>query len=174
MEPPLPSDPICVRCSKPIQSSGYLVSPSGEASHIRCRSRDLQQAALEERDRARHAIDRAAELVGDNMRRRQSAQSIRRALPRQPCPVCGEAATLIDWRPALHWMTVDECPCNGFFVWVPLINEGRLARLTPEDRDTLSGRIRALRLTGEAWLTTRDGTAMGALILRDERPDRPN
>jgi len=174
MEPPLPPDLICVRCSKPIQSSGYLVSPSGEASHIRCRSRDLQQTALEEHDRARRAIDRAAGLVGETMRRRQGSPSIPPALTRQPCPLCGEPATLIDWRPALDWMTVDECPCNGYFVWMPLISDGRLARLTPEDRDTLSGRIRALRLTGEAWLTTRDGTAMGALILRDERPDRPN
>ena len=67
-----------------------------------------------------------------------------------------------------------DCLCNGIFVWTPLLEEGRLDRLTPEDRETLSQRIRHLHGTeSEAWLAPRDGTVMGALILRTVRPDGP-
>ena len=62
------------------------------------------------------------------------------------------SATLIDWRPHHNWMTVKDCPCDGFFVWTLLLDDGRLARLTPEDRETLSQRIRQLHGTeSEAW-----------------------
>ena len=81
---------------------------------------------------------------------------------------------MTDWGPHLDWMTVEDCPCLGFFVWTPLLDEGRLARLMREDRESLSQRIQDLRATQtEAWLTTRDGTVMGALIIRPVRPDRP-
>ena len=177
MEPrsfPLPpSDPICALCSKPVRSGGYLVSPTGETFHIRCRSWDLQLAALEQHDRARVAIGRARELVEETTSRRQRGHSRREIVPVQSCPVCRGSATLTDWRPALEWMSVEDCRCRGFFVWTRLLDDGRLARLTPEDRATLSERIRTLRATGEAWLSTRDRTVMGALILREDRPDRP-
>jgi non-ribosomal peptide synthetase component F len=88
--------------------------------------------------------------------------------------VCAEPAVRTDWRPHLDWTTVEECACRGFFVWTPLLNEGRLGRMTQEDRDTLKQRLRDLRAAGvEAWLTTRDQTVMGALLIRTERPDRP-
>ena len=71
-------------------------------------------------------------------------------------------------------MAVEDCPCRGFFVWTPLLDEGPLDRLTSEDRDILRQRLRHLRATeSEAWITTRDGTVMGAMIIRSERPDRP-
>jgi hypothetical protein len=71
-------------------------------------------------------------------------------------------------------MTVEDCPCDGFSVWTPLLDEGRLTRLMAEDRETLSQRLRHLHGSeSEAWLTTRDGTVMGALIIRTVRPDRP-
>ena len=61
-------------------------------------------------------------------------------------------------------MTVEACLCDGFFVWTRLLDDGRLTRLTPEDRETLSQRIRHLHGTkSEAWITTRDGTVMGAM-----------
>jgi hypothetical protein len=41
-------------------------------------------------------------------------------------------------------MTVKDCPCDGFFVWTPLLDDGRLERLTQEDRETLSQRVRHL------------------------------
>jgi hypothetical protein len=87
--------------------------------------------------------------------------------------VCSGPATLTDWRPQVDWTAIEDCGCNGFFVWTPLFDEGRLGRLTPEDRETLSQRIRHLHGSeSEAWLATRDGTAMGVLIIRSERPDR--
>jgi hypothetical protein len=128
---------------------------------------------FDQADRARLAIERSTELVEATRRRRLLQQ---RDLTRQHdrCPVCAEPATLTDWRPELDWMTVEDCACNGFFVWTPLFDEGRLGRLTPEDRETLSQRIRHLHGSGsEAWLATRDGTVMGALILRTERPAGP-
>jgi hypothetical protein len=71
-------------------------------------------------------------------------------------------------------MSVEDCPCLGFFVWTSLLDDGRLVRLTPEDREILSHRVRHIRATQtEAWLTTRDGTLMGALIIRSERPRLP-
>ena len=93
---------------------------------------------------------------------------------REPCPVCREPAALIDWRPDLAWITVEECRCRGFFVWTPLVDDGRLVRLPPEDRATLSELIRALRAIGEVWLNTQDGTVTGALNIGGERPDRPS
>ena len=71
-------------------------------------------------------------------------------------------------------MTVEECPCHGFFVWTPLLSEGRLDRLALEDREILSQRLQHLRATAsEAWLATRNGSVMGALIIRTVRPDGP-
>ena len=70
-------------------------------------------------------------------------------------------------------MAFEDCPCRGFFVWTPLLDEGPLARLTPEDREILRQRLRHLRATeSQAWITTRNGTRMGALIIRTERPDQ--
>ena len=170
--PPAPPDPTCAICSKPIRS-GFIYTKGGEAIHISCRTQQLHLDALDQGDRARLAIERATDLV-EETRRRRIAQ--RTELPRQQdrCPVCAGPATLFDWRPHLDWMTVEDCPCDGFFVWTPLLDDGRLGRLTPEDRETLSQRIRHLHGTeSEAWLATRDGTVMGALIIRTVRPDGP-
>src|SRR5262245_4183457 len=171
--PPRPPDPVCVRCSKPVRD-GFLVSPTGEVSHIRCRTREFQLIALEEQDRARRAIERATKLVEETTHRRQRAQPRRQVIPLRSCPVCNGSATLINWWPTLDWLAVEGCGCQGFFVWTPLLDDGRLARLSLDDRATLSQRIRAKHATrSDVWLSTRDGTVKGALILRDERPDRP-
>ena len=88
--------------------------------------------------------------------------------------MCGLPATVSDWRPHVDWVAVADCPCGGYFVWTPLLDEGRLARLTPEDREILGQRLRHFRTTQtEAWITTRDSTVMGALIIRTVRPDSP-
>ena len=39
--PPVPTDPTCAVCSKPIQS-GYIQTQMGEVVHIRCRSEEDQ------------------------------------------------------------------------------------------------------------------------------------
>jgi hypothetical protein len=143
----------------------------GEVFHIRCRSEQLRLRAIEQKDRARLIMERVTDLA-EQTRHRHAA-----GLPLGPlrCPVCEGPATLTDWRPRLDWMAVEDCPCGGFFVWTPLLDEGRLARLAPEDREILSQRLRHLRATQttEAWLTTRDGTVMGALLIRTVRPDGP-
>ena len=129
---------------------------------------------IEQQDRARLTIELAADLV-EQMRHRRAAQPD--GFPRghhRCCPVCGGSATLTDWRPHLKWMTIEDCPCHGFFVWTPLLDDGRLDRLTQKDREMLSQRIGHLRATkSEAWLAARDGTVMGALIIRSVRPDGP-
>jgi len=169
----LPSDPTCVFCSKPVRSGGFVQTPTGEVFHIHCRSRQLHLISLDRWDRARLALERATDLVEESRRQRR-VKPRRLTERRDRCPVCSVSATLTDWRPTSEWMAVEGCLCHGFFAWTPLLDEGRLARLTPEDRDTLSLRLRVLRSTqSEAWLSTRDGTVMGALIIRDQRPDRP-
>jgi len=72
--------------------------------------------------------------------------------------VCGLPATVSDC------VAVADCPCGRL----------RLARLTPQDRETLGQRLRDLRATQtEAWITTRDAPVMGALVIRTVRPDSP-
>jgi hypothetical protein len=151
---------------------GIHPDPADEVVHIRCRSQQLRLDTLDERDRSRLAVDRATDLL-EGARRRRLSHHTQLTQRRDGCPVCAGSAMLTDWRPRLDWMTVEECPCRGFFIWTPLLDDGRLARLTPEDRETLSERLRHLRATeSEAWLVTRDGTVMGALTIRAERPDR--
>ena len=172
--PPVPPDPTCPVCSKPVRSGGFILTERGGAVHIRCHSQELRLSAIEQGDRARVAIARASSLVE---RTRASQLRVTRSLTPQHdrCPLCDGPATLTDWRPHLDWTTVEDCPCRGFFLWTPLRVEGRLGRLTQEDRDTLKERLRDLRAAGiEAWLTTRDHTVMGALLIRTERPDRPH
>ena len=171
--PPVPPDPPCAICSKPIRSGGVVQTRIGEFAHIRCGGEELRLRATEPQDRVRLTIERATDLV-EETRRRKLAQPTRLTPQHDRCPVCAGPATLTDLRPHLNWMIIEDCPCNGFFVWTPLLDEGRLGRLTPEDRETLSERIRNLHGTeSEAWLATRDGTVMGALLIRTVRPDGP-
>ena len=68
--PPVPSDPACALCSKPIRSGGFIQIKVGEVVHIRCRSRQLQLDALNQVDQARLALERATDLVEETRRRR--------------------------------------------------------------------------------------------------------
>ena len=168
---PVPADPTCAVCSKPVVSEGF-VHTKVDVVHIRCRRRQAPSDTLGA-NLARLASERVTDLV-EKPRRRRVVQHRDLTRPHDRCPVCTEPATLTDWRPHLNWMTIEDCRCNGFFVWTPLFDEGRLGRLTPEDRETLSQRIRHFHATeSEASLATRDGTVMGALILRTVRPDGP-
>ena len=172
LSPPGPPDSPCAVCSKPIGSGGFSRTQTGEVLHIRCRSEELPRA-IEQQDRARLIIERATDLV-EETRRRRLAQPTTPTRQHDRCPVCAGPATLTDLRPHLNWLNIEDCPCNGFFVWTPLWDEGCLRQLMPEDRETLSERIRHLHGTeSEAWLATRDGTVRGALILRTVRPDGP-
>ena len=168
MERPPSSGVSCVFCSKPIGSGGYIQFETGELFHIRCRSRQLKLTALDQGARARLAVELAKSLVHENASLRR-ARPTRLIAKRAPCPICGVTATLTDWRPQIEWMAVEGCPCGGFLLWTSLLDDGQLARLTAEDRDVLSQRLRQHRATGsEAWLT-----AGRTLIIRDQRPDRP-
>jgi hypothetical protein len=168
--PPLPPAAICAVCSKPIQSGGFIQTARDEFIHLRCRNEDLRRSGIDPQDRARLTIERASGPIEQTRKPR--------ATPPDPganhrCPVCEEPAMLTDWRPQLDWLGIEDCPCGGFFVWTPLLDEGRLAQLTPEDREILKQHLRDLRAIGtQAWLTTRDRTVMGAFLIRSERPDR--
>src|SRR5262249_62196347 len=98
--PPSPEDTTCVFCSKPIRSGGYIQFETGELFHIRCRSRQLQLAALDQRDRARLAVELAKSLAHENARLR--VRPTRLTARRDPCPVCEGTATLTDWRPHIE------------------------------------------------------------------------
>ena len=111
----------------------------------------------------------------EETRRRRSAQRTGRTRPHERCPVCRASATLTDWRPHANWMTVEDCACEGFFVWTPLLDDGRLTRLTPEDRETLSQRIRHLHGTkSEAWLATPGRHRVGGLDHPHRAAGRPD
>jgi len=172
---PSSDDLTCPICSKPVRSAAFEMSEHGELIHTRCRSRQLQLPALAAVDRAQVARARVGERVTESGQgwRRQRTQTRRQALRQQSCPLCHGAAMLLDWRPALEWMTVEGCLCHGFFAWTRLVDSDRLARLTLEDRRTLSQLIRAVSAIGEVWLSTLDGTVMGALNIGDECPERP-
>ena len=36
------------------------------------------------------------------------------------CLLCACPATITDWNPIQDWLAVEDCPCNGFFVWAGL------------------------------------------------------
>ena len=158
-----PQNPVCQFCAKPIESGSYAVLPHGKRLHVRCRSPILEAEAMEAV--AREAPQpRTARLMEQNL-------ELRRARRLDRCPVCGEPASILDWRPSVPWLAVDGCRCDGSFVWTALV-ETRLPGLSAEDRALLSARIRSLRKTGkEAWLLTDDDTPGGALVLSDQRPE---
>jgi hypothetical protein len=172
--PPDPACPICSICSKPVRSTGFILSAHGEVFHIRCRSQQLQLRAIEQADRAKAARNLAAGLVEETARR-HAARPRRRHIPGWPasstCPLCAYPATLTDWRPeGADWIVVEQCPCAGFFVWAPILE--RVRTLPVQDRQNLARRVRGYRLRHEAWLTTTDGTIEGLLVVRTDRPDR--
>jgi hypothetical protein len=115
--------------------------------------------------RAEVAQARTERLVDQNRR-------LRRTRRQSPCPVCGEPAIVLDWRPSVPWLAVDGCGCDGIFVWTALL-EARLPHVSAEERGILCARIRSVRRTGrEAWLLTDDETPGGALTIRDTRPEQ--
>jgi hypothetical protein len=68
------------------------------------------------------------------------------------------------------WVTVEGCPCGGFFVWKALV-EFRLPHMTNLERQNLTFRVRSLRLKKrQAWVSTADGTVNGALVVESDRP----
>jgi hypothetical protein len=87
-----------------------------------------------------------------------------------PCPLCGQAATLIDWRPAIDWVVVQGCPCYGFFVGGRIL-ETRLPSLPAGAHENLAQDVQMLRGMGlEVWCTTTNGSVGGRLVIRAERP----
>src|SRR5262245_6617451 len=116
----------------------------------------------------------AARLVEETAQRRAARVlhgSVARRRDSSGCPLCAYGATLTDWRPAAAWIVVENCPCQGYFVWASII--ARVRALPFKDRHDLSHRIRAFRMRHEVWLATTDGTIDGPLSVRTERPDRP-
>jgi hypothetical protein len=86
------------------------------------------------------------------------------------CGVCSNSATVVDWMPVQGWLTVEGCPCGGFFIWRALW-DWRLSGMVKTECEELASRIREWRSSGrEAWIATRDGTLMGPLVVFPERP----
>jgi hypothetical protein len=158
-------DPVCPVCSKLIAEGTFVILEHGELFHVRCRSQALHSESMEDSDAISGRPQRPVDLA-------RSSTQTPRVRQQQRCPVCGEPATILDWRPSVPWLSIDGCACNGLFAWAPLL-DGNLSALSPTDRATLCHQVQAVRKTGsEAWLTTRDGTPRGEIIIRDERPDR--
>jgi hypothetical protein len=150
-------DPTCAFCSEPIGSGSPIVFERGAFLHLRCRGRAAASGDIEGPRPAEAGLVRPAGVLGSRSPR--------------PCPLCGYAATVTDWRPShLDWLVVEGCGCGDFFVSAALF-EGRLPRLSAEERQTLSTRIRWFRAKGvEAWCTTTaDGTGDGRLDIREVR-----
>lgn len=160
------TDPICSLCSKPIPSGSVVVFERGRLFHVRCRSRELELTAMQNLERAERLRSEAAVTVDDVVRRRASHA------PRGvgTCPLCGNVATITDWRPThLDWVVVEGCPCGDYFVSAALF-EHRLPRLSEAERHTLASRVRWFRAKGaEAWCTTPDGSMDGPLDIRERR-----
>jgi hypothetical protein len=163
----IPADPVCVACSKPIPPGSFVVSEHGDLFHLGCRSWNAQLRSVEEVDRATRAQERNKRLREDMILLRAARRP--RPEPTGACPLCGDAATLTDWRPTADWIAVEDCPCGGFFAWAPLLSE-RVRRLPARDRQDFARRIRAFRASGdEAWFATTDGTVAGTLVVRTQR-----
>jgi hypothetical protein len=89
------------------------------------------------------------------------------------CALCTRPATIADWgpiHPIQEWLTVEGCPCGGFFVWKSLWHL-RLLRMPKAKRGALAARVRDWRAGGrEAWISTADGTLDGPLVISPGRP----
>jgi len=72
----------------------------------------------------------------------------------------------------VEWASIEDCRCDAFFVWTPLLDSGRLDALSQDERARLHARILGLRsIQREAWLHTADGTALGTLVVGTERSE---
>jgi len=70
-----------------------------------------------------------------------------------------------------EWASVEFCRCDAYFVWTALLDRGRLDVIPQDERGQLHARIVELRsIQREGWLYTADGTALGPLVVRTERP----
>jgi hypothetical protein len=155
------SDPPCAVCAKPIPADTLVLYRHGELFHLACRTHaaDLQSLARQ----AAHLIDEAAR------QRPAPAPKGSTAAP-STCPFCSAPATVTDWRPVSEWMAVEGCACDGYFLWVPVLE--RVRALPPRDRQGFVRRIRDFRKSGhEAWLATTNSLATGPLVIRtSQRP----
>jgi hypothetical protein len=167
-----PPDPSCPACSKSFWSGTLVLYEHGEFFHLGCRSHQLR----------RHALYRVAHAQATREQTARRVPELSSAFLKYPrpsrrshegaCPFCGRRATVTDWRPSVDWLVIEDCPCNGFFLWAGLPT-ARLTKLTRDTRKQLVLRVREFRARGrEAWCTTEDGTETGPLVVRTERPDR--
>ena len=162
-------DPSCSICSKPVRPGAPIRFQHGEVFHLACLAKATQLNAIEQVDRARVAKETSARLLEDYGRARGERRRQRSA--NGACPLCGHAATIVDWRPSVDWVVVEDCPCDGFFIRAGLL-DSRLPTLPGEERQELTRRVREFRAAGlEAWCTTSDGGR--ALRVSSVRPDRP-
>jgi len=86
------------------------------------------------------------------------------------CALCRHVATIAEWSPLPDWLTIEGCPCGGFFVR-KAVGEFRLPHMTDVERQNLTFRVRSLRVKNrEAWVSTADGTVNGPLVVESDRP----
>jgi hypothetical protein len=86
------------------------------------------------------------------------------------CVLCARTASIADWSPIYEWLTVEGCPCGGFFAGGRVWNQ-RLPGMPASERKALAARVRNWRVGGrEAYLSTADGTDDGVIEIFPERP----
>jgi hypothetical protein len=157
-------DSLCPACSTPVRSGMLRLYERGEFYHAYCRSRQLARAALHENDGGKAPQAGVAGVRGGD----DTPSSDGRA-PRE-CPICQQAAIVLDGFAGMGWYAVDGCGCGGFFVAAETL-EWRLPRLTTPERADLVTTIQGFRAMGrDAWLSTADGSLSGRLVVRVERP----
>jgi hypothetical protein len=96
-----------------------------------CLARAAELTAIEEVDRAKAAHEVAAGLLDDS--RRSRAERRRQRSGNGACPLCGDPATIVDWRPSVDWVVVEDCPCDGFFIRAGLL-DSRVPTLPDDER----------------------------------------
>ena len=91
----------------------------------------------------------------------------------ESCPLCSHVVTIADWSSLPDWLTIEGCPCGGFFLWKAVF-EFRLPHMSDVERQNLAFRVRSLRVKNrEAWVSTADRTVNGPLVVESDRPTPP-
>ena len=86
------------------------------------------------------------------------------------CLLCRQDAIIAAWSSNPDWLTVEGCPCGGYFV-SRAVWQVRLLHLTDLERHNLTFRVRSLRLKHrQAWISTVDRTVDGPLVVDSDRP----
>ena len=134
----LPADLTCPQCATAIADDSVVLLREGELFHLQCRGQTLSLEAMDAVLRVRRAWSYSAKRTARAMGRRLERSGTVRT---GRCPLCEAAATLGD--AGGEWTAVKGCPCDGFFIWNPLVLH--LSRLLESRRATVTEAVRDLR-----------------------------